>query len=116
MLLELERRGNEPELTAAIRDSIGWATIPPNIWEMLLTGLEQHGGHPDLLHATRERLAQAQASGLSREMADKLSKAVIRTLDLEAELRVIKTSQSWKLTAPLRNAGQSLRRLRSGIR
>ena len=116
LLLELERRGDQPELAEAVRDSIGWATIPPNTWNLTLTGLETRGGQPDLLRVTRERMAQAEATGLTREQADRLCKAVSRSLDLETELKIIKSSQSWKLTAPLRSAGLRLRRLRSGIR
>jgi hypothetical protein len=110
LLLELERRGNEPELAEAIRSSIGWATVSPNSWGLIVNGLEKRGDHVDLLRITRERMAYAHTLGLAREQADRLTKAVQRVLDLEDEIRILKSSQSWKFTAPLRSLGLRLRK------
>jgi predicted O-methyltransferase YrrM len=54
--------------------------------------------------ALRDRLAKAET------MRERLARSETRTRELEAQLRLVSASTSWRLTAPLRRVGASVRR------
>ncbi len=112
LMIELEQRGDHPELAQAIRDSVRASTTNPIIWTDMLAHFEKLGGRPDIVAMVRQCLAHSQAPAEQRERAMRLRKAMAHNLQLEQELAVIKASRSWKLTAPLRAIGERYRKLR----
>ena len=109
LLIELERRSNQPSLAKAVRDCLGWGTGPTSDWLEMLAALERRSDHPALTEAVRELAKRAQVGASPQEQAQRLRKLMQHAADLDRELDIIKTSSSWKLTAPLRAAGRLLR-------
>ncbi len=116
LLLELERHPADSKLAEAVRDSIGWATVPEWMRGRLVASLEKKGNVPELVRVFRERMEYAQTPPDAYKHARELGRAMTRVADLENELRVIKSSRSWKLTGPVRSAGRLVQRLRSRLR
>jgi hypothetical protein len=115
LLVGLEQRTDRPDLTAAVRDSIGWSTAPARTWPAMLAEMERTGDHPEIVAAVRAITSKPPLSDEQRTYAQRLARATTRVFDLERELRVIKSSQSWKLTAPLRNLALRVRTRRRSV-
>ena len=116
LLLELEQRGDYPELAQAVRDSVRASSTPSFRWQRMIDHLEQRGDKPELAAIVREFLAYSQAPAEQRQQAIRLSAAIARNQDVERELAIIKSSLSWRLTAPLRAIGQRVRHWRASLR
>jgi hypothetical protein len=112
LLVELERRGNEPALTEVVRDCLHWSSAGFDGWDTMLAELERRGDMMAISDVVRECLRWAEAPAQQREHAARLRTALARQLELERELAIIKSSRSWKLTAPLRALGKGYRRLK----
>jgi hypothetical protein len=114
LVLAAQRSGDRQDLVAAMRDAAHASTTLTFRWYRVVAHLERMGGMSDLAAIVRDFAAMSEAPEAERAPLIKLREAMARNLDLERELRIIKSSASWKLTAPLRDAGQTLRRLRWG--
>jgi hypothetical protein len=108
LLAVLERWPEDAALAEAVRDSSGWATMSDWLVQRLTASL-QRKGEANLLRIVNERVAYAQTAADPRQQTEQVCKAMTRVFDLQDELAVIKSSRSWKLTAPLRRLGARLR-------
>ncbi len=115
LTVALDQSGRYPELAAAIRDSVKASSTEAYRWQRMIAHLEERGDKPELLAVVREFLAYSEQPAEQRQQAIKLRQARAQVLDLQRELAIIKSSLSWRLTAPLRAAAQRLRRTRARI-
>lgn len=109
LALALDQSGEHPALAEAVRTAVKASSTEPFRWERMIKHLGERGDLPDLLAIVQEFLAYSQRPEEERRQAMDLRVARARALALERELAIIKSSQSWRLTAPLRAAAQRLR-------
>ncbi len=89
-LAQAEKRGDDPELLQALRDSVG----------------DMMAHTPEIELRTRLFTAEAYVTYLQVS----LRKAEKRTERLSSQLQTVLASRSWRMTAPLRRAAQGMRR------